>query len=138
MTAFAVDASAIVAVLKAEPEFVSFQNVLAQGDWVIGCPTLLELKIWKLRNPGFDQLGLIDLILNDETINFASFDRALETLAADAYANFGKGRHPAKLNYGDCMSYAVAKHLDLPLLFKGADFGQTDVRIHPDSVMTSG
>jgi ribonuclease VapC len=50
--------------------------------------------------------------------------------------NFGKGRHAAKLNYGDCMTYAVAMHYDVPLLFKGADFGRTDVKVHQASVIT--
>ena len=49
----------------------------------------------------------------------------------------GKGRHPAKLNYGDCMAYAVAMHHDVPVLFKGADFGHTDVKVHPMSAMLS-
>ena len=50
-------------------------------------------------------------------------------LATAAFLLFGKGRHPARLNYGDCMTYALAKSLDAPLLFKGDDFGKTDVRI---------
>ena len=74
-------------------------------------------------------------ITSDPSVHLIAFDRPLEALAGDAYAKFGKGRHPAKLNYGDCVTYAVAKHHDVPLLFKGADFGHTDVKIHSTSVM---
>ena len=49
-------------------------------------------------------------------------------IAADAFLRFGKGRHPANLNFGDCMAYALAKSLDAPLLFKGDDFSKTDVK----------
>jgi len=66
-----------------------------------------------------------------------AFDGALERIAAEAFSMFGKGRHPAKLNFGDCMAYAVAKARDLPLLFKGGDFGLTDVRIHEVSVISA-
>lgn len=56
-------------------------------------------------------------------------DRAVADIAADAADRYGRGSgHPARLNSGDCLSYAVAKHLDAPLLFKGDDFGQTDIR----------
>lgn len=58
----------------------------------------------------------------------APFDNAMLNTALDAFACYGKGRgHPAQLNFGDCLSYAVAKTLALPLLFKGHDFGHTDV-----------
>jgi ribonuclease VapC len=136
MASFAVDTSVLVAVLNAEPEFRRFEDALAGGDWIIGWPNMLELSIWKLRNPGYDGIGLIDMILGDPQLEFAVFDREMEALAAQAYARFGKGRHPAKLNYGDCMAYAVAKHFDLPLLFKGADFALTDVKVHAASAVT--
>lgn len=53
---------------------------------------------------------------------------ALVAIARDAFLTYGKGRHPAGLNFGDCMSYALAKSLDAPLLYKGEDFAKTDVR----------
>ena len=52
---------------------------------------------------------------------------ATADLAIDAYARYGKGRHPAALNFGDCFAYACAKHFDVPLLYKGNDFAQTDI-----------
>ncbi len=137
MADFAVDTSVIVAILKREPEVTQFEAVLVRSSWIIGWPTVLELRIWMLRNPEIAGRDFVGMLENDPNVCFADFNRALESLAAQAYANFGKGRHAAKLNYGDCMAYAVAKHHDVPLLFKGADFGQTDVRLHPLSVMTS-
>lgn len=58
-------------------------------------------------------------------------------MARSAFDQFGKGRHRAALNYGDCMTYAIAMAEGLPLLFKGGDFGLTDVRVHPASVLTA-
>lgn len=57
-----------------------------------------------------------------------NFDEEMTLLAADAFMRFGKGQHPAKLNFGDCMAYAVAKAMDAPLLYKGEDFAKTDIR----------
>ena len=56
-------------------------------------------------------------------------DPSLADLAADVFARYGKGRHPAGLNFGDCFSYALAKENGVPLLFKALDFGQTDVAV---------
>ncbi len=61
------------------------------------------------------------------TIEVAEAEPAQGLLAADAFMRFGKGRHPARLNLGDCFSYALAKSLNAPLLYKGDDFGQTDI-----------
>ncbi len=63
------------------------------------------------------------------------FDGPIEAIALHAFERSGKGRHPAALNFGDCLSYAVARHLDVPLLFKGGDFGLTDIVPHPASVI---
>lgn len=68
-------------------------------------------------------------LLAQVEIEMLSFTPSLQQLAIEASLRFGRGRHPAALNFGDCMSYATAKSLDAPLLFKGADFAQTDVRI---------
>ena len=78
---------------------------------------------------------LFSKMLAEPTIACVAFDGAVEPYAVQAFDLFGKGRHPARLNFGDCMAYAVAKHLDLPLLFKGGDFGKTDIAIHPASVI---
>jgi ribonuclease VapC len=133
---FAVDTSVLVAILRREEEAIGFEAVLARSSWIVGWPTVLELQIWMLRNLVVDKESFVDLLQNDPAITFADFNGELQALAAMAYERFGKGRHSAKLNYGDCMAYAVAKHHDLPLLFKGTDFSQTDLKAHPNSVLT--
>ena len=70
-----------------------------------------------------------DELLKTITPTVVSFDVQQATLARIAWRAYGKGRHPAKLNFGDCCSYATAKHLKQPLLFKGNDFSQTDIEI---------
>jgi ribonuclease VapC len=66
-----------------------------------------------------------------EQIQTVDLDEALADAAADAYRRFGKGRHPAALNFGDCFAYALAMREQVPLLFKGEDFSRTDVRVAP-------
>jgi len=69
-----------------------------------------------------------DQLLKSIEPSVISFDNEQAKLARTAWRRYGKGRHPAKLNFGDCCSYAAAKYLDLPLLFKGNDFSQTDIK----------
>ena len=133
---FAVDASVLVAIFKGELERYEFEHILTKGDWIIGWPTLLEVGIWLIRNQPSRPQIFLDEIKADHTVDLIAFNGPLEQIASQAYAQFGKGRHPAKLNYGDCMAYAVAKYQDVPLLFKGADFGLTDVKLHEASVIT--
>lgn len=129
----AVDSSALIAIFKAEPEKDRFLQALENARLLVGAPTLLEARIWCLRRRV--QIYLDWLEDFSSGIELVPFDRSLEQVAASAYARFGKGLHPATLNYGDAMAYAVAVHHDAPLLFKGGDFGLTDVRIHPASVV---
>ena len=133
--AFAVDSSVLVAILKNEPEAAAFEAALFNELRVIGRPTVMETRIWCLRNLNRSGAPWLEVFLESAATHFADFDAAIEALAVDAYARFGKGRHPAQLNYGDCMAYAVARQHDVPLLFKGADFAQTDVKVHPNSVV---
>ncbi len=68
-----------------------------------------------------------DKFITDMRINVAPVDKAQSQLAVHAFLTYGKGRHPAKLNLGDCFSYAAAKALDAPLLYVGGDFAKTDI-----------
>jgi ribonuclease VapC len=133
----AIDSSVLVAILNEEPEAEAFLNAINMSERMIGWPTILETRIWTIRNRPEGLQPWLDGLLNSPITSVIDFNGALEALAAQAYAQFGKGRHPAKLNYGDCMAYAVARHQNLPLLFKGADFGLTDVKVHPHSVLTA-
>jgi ribonuclease VapC len=69
----------------------------------------------------------LDELIRDTPLEVVAHDRKLAEIAREAFLRFGKGRHPARLNCGDCASYALAKSLDIPLLFKGTDFAKTDI-----------
>ncbi len=73
-------------------------------------------------------LDVLDKVLNAPRIEVVAFDQRIFENAREAFDRFGRGRHPAKLNFGDCMAYAVAKAHDVPLLYKGDDFARTDIR----------
>lgn len=72
--------------------------------------------------------NMAEALLARFNISVVSWNDSHASIAADAFVRFGKGRHDAKLNFGDCMSYALAKSLDAPLLYKGDDFSKTDIK----------
>jgi ribonuclease VapC len=123
----AVDTSAIIAVLLGEPEADEFRGMLLTNEpYVIG-PILLEtVMVLSRRIPTKPDEWLLAFLfsIGAETV---PFDQQMTVLAQDAFLAFGKGRHPAKLNFGDCMAYALAKSQGMPLLFKGDDFALTDI-----------
>ena len=131
----AVDSSALISILNREPEAIHFLNVLDEVQVVIGWTTVFETRIWSLRRNREQRSRWLDQWLSGATVTCFVFGQELESLASAAFERFGKGFHPACLNFGDCMSYAVAVHHDVPLLFKGADFGKTDVRVHKASIL---
>jgi ribonuclease VapC len=123
-----VDSSALVAVLLEEDDAPRFASLLLTSPLAMSAFTLFETRtvLWRSRDPTLvEDLG--DLV-GDMTIALYPFDDRASDLAFAAYRTFGKGTHPAKLNLGDCASYALAKSLDAPLLYKGSDFARTDVR----------
>lgn len=121
------DTSAIVAILRAEPEHALFSRLLARAnDPMISAATLLECSMVQAR---FES-GVADLddLLPSAGIRVAAVDLAQVHAARDAWLRYGKGRgNAAKLNFGDCFSYALAVTTGRPLLYKGDDFAQTDV-----------
>ncbi len=131
----AVDSSAIIAVALREPGWQALNQALDAGPIAIGCPTLLEIRvaISKRRTRHID--AVMTMLLDLENIRLINFGADHLAWSEIAFERFGKGRgHPAQLNFGDCMAYAIAKDLDAPLLFKGTDFGKTDIRVHPASL----
>ncbi len=123
-----VDTSALVAVLLGEPERDAFIDVLVEAhDPLISTGTLLEASIVMLAKTGPDGVSDLDALLAAIAVRPVAVDAAQVSLARDAFAQFGKGRSPAGLNYGDCFSYALAQTMGRPLLFKGAGFADTDV-----------
>jgi ribonuclease VapC len=92
-------------------------------------PAALLLHLPRRPTGGCRRRGAreLDALLGRSRVEFIAFDDAQAILARDAFRRFGRGRHPAGLNFGDCLAYALAKHLGEPLLFKGDDFTRTDI-----------
>jgi ribonuclease VapC len=137
IAAFAIDSSAVVAILNGEAEAHQFLTAIDQGQSMyIGWPTAFEIELWLVRARRNEKAKLwFDNFLAMSELTVEPFDGRLERRARHAAENYGKGLHPAALNFGDCMTYAVAAQLNLPLLFKGADFGKTDLVAHSASVV---
>lgn len=120
-----VDTSAMVAVLRRETEADRFiDRLLAASDVRISAGTLLELRIVAERDGGSEELAELLETLGVEVV---PVDARQVDLAFDGFRRFGKGRHPAGLNFGDLFAYALAQVLGEPLLFKGDDFARTDI-----------
>ncbi len=125
-----IDTSALVAILRNEAERVDFLEIIGQAsDRSISAASYLELGIvLDNRHDPSAARGLDDLLATLD-IEVADVTAGQARLARSAYRDFGRGSgHPARLNFGDCFSYALAKDHDEPLLWKGDDFGHTDVR----------
>lgn len=121
-----VDSSVFVAIFKREPEAgLLSQKLSAAGHRVMSAANYLECAI--ISEGRFGGRADLDAWLLRREVKIHTVDHILAQLAADAFARFGKGRHPAGLNYGDCFAYALAKSLGAPLLFKGNDFARTDL-----------
>jgi ribonuclease VapC len=122
-----VDTSAVLSVMLEEPEADTVREALlrASGRSMAASNYVECAMVMAGRRIG----GRVDLDewLDLRRIEVAAVDRQIAVLAADAFVRFGKGRHPAGLNYGDCFAYALAKHLGAPLLYKGQDFALTDI-----------
>jgi ribonuclease VapC len=124
-----IGASAIVAIALDEAEAPSFEERIADDPVrMISAATLLETAIVIETRLGAPGGGELDLWLHKAGVEIIAVDSELADLARRAWRRFGKGRHPAGLNLGDCFSYALASLTEEPLLFKGDDFAQTDIR----------
>lgn len=123
-----VDTSALYAILVDEPERRRFVEALEAADARrISAATFVEISIVIEARYGAEGVRDLDLLLDRADIDIVPVDEEQAGIARRAFTLFGKGRHPAGLNYGDCFSYALARVSGEPLLFKGADFAQTDV-----------
>jgi ribonuclease VapC len=126
--AFVVDTSALLAVLLQEPEGDLFLDRIATAERAhLATPTWLETAIVLQARKGDGAEADLDLFLQEGPFRIEPFDITLARHAQVAWQKFGKGRHRAGLNLGDCFSYALAAGLQLPLLFKGEDFHHTDI-----------
>ncbi len=124
-----VDTSALVAIAFDEPECAIFQTILKNTEVVlISSVSVVEARMVIYRRLGEPVLSLLNNILDLPNFEIIPPSPAEIDIAHQAFVTYGKGSgHPAQLNFGDLFSYALAKSRDVPLLFKGDDFVQTDV-----------
>jgi ribonuclease VapC len=128
------DTSAILAILQDEPERRKFNEAIEAAETrslstasFVECSMILESRY------GPDGVRDLDLVIAKAHVSLVPVDEEQADLGRRAFRKYGKCRHPAGLNFGDCFSYALSQALNEPLLFEGNDFSQTDIQIHPAS-----
>ncbi|MER9848327.1 type II toxin-antitoxin system VapC family toxin [Mesorhizobium sp. M0106] len=123
-----IDTSAVVAILRSEPEAARLERALVSDPIrLIPATCVLEARMVLVSRRGEHALAEIDLWLRKIEADIIPVDSELVDLATQGWLTYGKGHHPAALNFADCLSYALAKRADEPLLFIGKDFSQTDI-----------
>ncbi len=124
-----IDTSALVAILQDEPERRGFTEAIEAADSrVMSVASFVEVSIVIESRHGADGLRDLDRLVERAGIEIADVDVEQGRVARDAFSRFGKGRHPAGLNFGDCFAYALANVRGDQLLYKGDDFAQTDAQ----------
>ena len=123
-----IDTSAIIAIALDEPEAATFeQHIASDPVRLISAATVLEISMILETRLGEAAVREFDLWLHKAQVEIVAVDIEQLDAARRAWRRFGKGRHPAGLNYGDCFSFALAFARQQPLLFKGDDFSKTDI-----------
>ncbi|MGI8407166.1 MAG: type II toxin-antitoxin system VapC family toxin [Actinomycetota bacterium] len=124
------DSSAIVAIFLKEPGHEEMLHKLAStSSRAIGSPTLAESGIVLTAKMSRNAIGLLARFLQEADVVSVPFGDEHWKEAVDAFERYGRGQHRASLNFGDCMTYSVARLADEPLLCVGEDFAQTDLLI---------
>jgi ribonuclease VapC len=127
-----IDTSALVAILQAEPERDQMLEALTKASrLLVSAVSVLETAMVIESRFGAEAGLDLELFLFEARLEIASFDSRQSGAALRAWRNYGKGRHPAQLNLGDCCVYGLAKASGEPILCKGNDFAQTDIAIVP-------
>lgn len=126
-----IDSSVIVAILRLEPDGPVYEHLIATAPAArMSAATLVEVAIVIDRMRDARTSGALDAALATMSLIIEPLTERQARIARDAYQRFGRGSgHPARLNMGDCFSYALARDLAEPLLFKGDDFGLTDIEL---------
>ena len=125
-----IDSSALMAIFLNEPDASIYASAIVNDlRRLISAATLAEASIVAIRRRRPDPIAALDILTTRLRLVVIPVDHEQALLARDGFRRFGKGRHPAGLNFGDCFSYALAKQHGEPLLFKGNDFSQTDVLV---------
>jgi ribonuclease VapC len=124
-----IDSSAVIAILYLEPEAPALSKRFeADSIRLMSAATMMETGM-VLVNRSEALFKAFEKLLDTANIEIIPVDENLARLAIDAFRRYGKGRHAARLNYGDCFSYALAKQMGEPLLCKGDDFAKTDIEV---------
>jgi ribonuclease VapC len=130
-----IDTSVAVTILFDEPESAAFSRAIERDSIrLMPASAVLESALVVERAIGLAGASALDAFMHEMRMVVVPFGEAELAQARLAFRTFGKGRHRAGLNFGDCMVYAASKATGEALLFKGADFARTDVLAHPDSV----
>lgn len=129
------DSSILVGIIRGEEDAERLLDLLGDENCIIGAPTLVEARAWCAMNfPGRASRWL-EAFIDGEGVSIVPFNRDMADVASRAFVTFGRASgHSAKLNFDDCMAYATSAVLRAPLLFKGKDFGRTDIMAHPASI----
>ncbi|MGJ3246653.1 MAG: type II toxin-antitoxin system VapC family toxin [Elainellaceae cyanobacterium] len=123
-----IDSSALVAILSGEAEALIFAELISNSSYrLVSTLSFIETSIIIGQRYGSPGLTQLDLLIRENSIALVPLSTEQAEIARQAYFNYGKGRHPAKLNLGDCCAYALAKLSKQPLLFKGDDFSKTNI-----------
>ncbi|SEG04434.1 ribonuclease VapC [Bryocella elongata] len=124
-----IDTPVLIAIMRREDEAQAFLRMIADASPVsLSAASYFEACMVIAGSKDDGALQRLDVLIETSDIEIQPVTREDAELARDAFLRFGKGRHPAGLNFGDCFSYALAKRLNEPLLFKGDDFSKTDVQ----------
>lgn len=123
------DSSALISIFLKEAGCEALIQKLNHADVIfVGTPTAVESAIVLSRRLGQDARPMLAGFFHRINAEIVDFNQAHYEIAVGAYLRFGKGHHPAGLNFGDCMSYALASVSGLPLLYSGSDFSRTDIK----------
>ena len=123
-----IDSSALIAILLGEPETRDFSIAIERdATRLVSAPSVLEchMRLHTIKGPA--GVLALETLLNDIEADVRSADLSLVRIAGQAFEIYGRGRHKAALNFGDCFVYALAKQTGEPLLFKSDDFSRTDL-----------
>jgi ribonuclease VapC len=122
------DSSAVIAILLGEPEAGAFEETIQRrGRCLISVASVLECTLVLRKRLGKAGVARLDRFVAEWPVRIREFDLDQLRWARFAVETYGRGQHPAKLNFGDCFSYALAKSTGEPILFKGTDFSLTDL-----------
>jgi ribonuclease VapC len=125
----AIDTSAVIAILQGEPEAATLLRCISEADSACLSAVSLQEASMVLAGRARDETAWheLDALITTYSIAIMPYAEDQALIGRAAFLRFGKGRHAARLNCGDCASYGLAKKYDIPLLFKGSDFAKTDI-----------